>query len=286
MARRRDWRRPVRSLHFWLGAVAMLYVMFVSLSGCAIVFEHELYRILLPDPPIAAVQNSLPDWDALRAIISTRYPQDMVVGIWERRLSAGIVAEVWLDGPNGARRRLVHPRTGEDLGEAQPFGLRALESLRRAHVAVLAGNSGRLVNAAGALSLILLSLSGLAMRRRRTPRPDADPRPGRAGADTRRRALAYHSAAGAWACLFGAMWGLTGACFAFPATLAALFGPAHEAVLEWLYLLHTGAAGGALTRALWTVSALSLPFLAITGMMMAWWRIRGRIVRWRATASI
>ena len=45
-------RRSLRRLHFALGAVAMLYILFVSVSGCAIVFEQELYRLLLPDPPI------------------------------------------------------------------------------------------------------------------------------------------------------------------------------------------------------------------------------------------
>jgi uncharacterized iron-regulated membrane protein len=157
-------RPSIRRLHFCLGAVAMLYIIFVSASGCAIVFEHELYRFFLPHPPIVASGDGPLDIDTLKSVVATRYPQKVVAGIWERRLSAGLVAEVWLEGSTGTTRRLVHPQTGEDLGDAQPFSLRALEFLRGAHVSALAGNSGRFVNAMGAVALIVLSMSGIAMR--------------------------------------------------------------------------------------------------------------------------
>jgi uncharacterized iron-regulated membrane protein len=284
-ARSFAWRRSVRRLHFWLGAVAMLYIMFVSLSGCAIVFESELYRALSPDPPIAVPGEHRLDAGALKSILAARYPGETVVGIWDRRLSAGMVAEVWLEGANGARRRLIQPWTGEDLGDAQPLGLRVLEFMRRAHVAVLAGTSGRVVNAAGALALIVLSCSGVALRQRRPIRAERNSGVARPKAGPTGRALAYHRAAGLWACLFGVMWGLTGACFAVPPALTALFGTAHESVFEWLYMLHTGTAGGGATRVVWMVSALSLPLLAITGMMMSWQRTFGRFV-WRGGAVL
>jgi uncharacterized iron-regulated membrane protein len=48
-------------------------------------------------------------------------------------------------------------------------------------------------------------------------------------------------------------------------------------------MLHTGMAGGAATRVAWMLSALSLPLLAITGMMMSWKRTFGLLV-WRDAA--
>src|SRR6516165_6500422 len=81
-------RRRVRRLHFWLGSVALLYIMFVSMSGCAIIFEHELYHLLSPDPPFTLAGGVLPDKGALKFIVAPQYPRDAIIGIWDRRLSA------------------------------------------------------------------------------------------------------------------------------------------------------------------------------------------------------
>jgi uncharacterized iron-regulated membrane protein len=45
------FRRVSRSLlrlHLWLGTMAVAYILFVSLSGCIILFQHELYRFFPP----------------------------------------------------------------------------------------------------------------------------------------------------------------------------------------------------------------------------------------------
>jgi uncharacterized iron-regulated membrane protein len=81
------------------------------------------------------------------------------------------------------------------------------------------------------------------------------------------------------------MWGVTGACFAFPSALTRLLGTADEPVLEWVYALHTGAAGGAAMRIAWTVSALGLSFMAVTGMMMSWRRLAYGIVKLRRSTA-
>ncbi len=282
-----DGRLAIRRAHFWLGAGAMIYLIFVSLTGCAIIFEHELYRILSPDPPVVLQGASRLDVAALKAMLAMRYAEDAVVGIWDRRLSGGIVIEVWLDGSGGVKRRLVNPQTGDDLGEAQPLSLRALELLRRAHVAVLAGESGRFVNAAGAAVLIMLSVSSLFMRHHKSRRRETGKREARK-LDTRkatrksrnmiRGALIYHGVVGAAAWMFGLLWGITGVCFAMPWAMSQILGPAQDAVLEWLYALHTGAAGGMAMRIVWALSALSLSFLAITGILMSWKRILGHLL--------
>ena len=275
-------RRLARRLHFWLGAVAMIYIVFISLSGCAIVFEHELYRFFLPDPAVPGLSDGPLEIEPLKAIVAKRYPQQVVVGIWERRLSAGVVAEVWLDGSNNTRRRLVHPRTGEDLGDAQPFMLRALAFLRRAHISALAGTSGRVMNAIGGGALIVLSLSGVMMRRRKSASCESLQN---AVSGRKRHAMAFHRTAGTWAWLFGAMWGITGACFTCPSALN-LFGLGYEPVLEGLYQVHTGAAGGAAMRMVWIVVGLSLSFLAITGLVMSWRRIVGNLPGGSALRSV
>ena len=205
--------------------------------------------------------------DALKSLIAARYPQSTVVGLWDRRLSSGTVTEVWLNGAEGITRRLVHPQTGEDLGAAQPPLLRTLEFMHRAHVAVLSGTAGRLVNAAGALVLMVLSISGIAVRRIRFQ--------GRAAWQMKRRAHSWHRAAGVSVGVLGVIWGVTGACFAFPSAVAGVF-DAEEPAWHWLYALHTGTAGGTLTRIVWTLSALGLASVAITGALMAYKKIGWR----------
>ncbi|HEY7299380.1 MAG TPA: PepSY-associated TM helix domain-containing protein [Xanthobacteraceae bacterium] len=249
-------RRWIRRLHFWLGAVALVYIVFISLSGCAIIFEQELYRFLSPDPPFALTSGAPADKGALMSIVAAQHPRDAIVGIWDRRLSAGMAAEIWLKRASGIERRLVHPETGQDLGNASPPALRLIEALRRLHVSMMAGTYGRAINLGGALILLAVSVTGFAARRSQAR---SRPSPTISG---------YHGLAGRWMCIFAAVWGVTGACLAIPAAFTHLLGSAGEPVLEWLYLAHTGAIGGAATRTLWAVCALCLCFLAVTGFKM------------------
>jgi uncharacterized iron-regulated membrane protein len=259
--RPRSWRRLLSRFHYWLGAVASIYVVFISVSGCAIVFEPQLYVLFSPAPRLAALEGASLSKDQMMLAAMQQYPQNRVVGIWERRIADDSVAEIWLDAPDGIIRRLFHPRTGIDLGEAQPTSLRALATLRSAHMHLFAGPAGRVVNAIGALALLTLSFSGIVIRR--TSRVAV---PIRSIFGVR----AYHEAAGLLTCLCGAIWGVTGLCFSFPSLIELILNSpaASERVFEWMYIFHSGSFGGWLTQLLWIISALAVSSLAITGMLM------------------
>jgi uncharacterized iron-regulated membrane protein len=237
--------------------------VFISVSGCASVFEQELYRFLSPDPPFTLASGVAPDKIALKSLVAIQYPQDVILGIWDRRLSAGMAAEVWLKRIDGMERRLVHPETGQDLGDASSPALRLLEALRRLHVSMVAGKYGRAINVGGALILLALSLTGFVARRGRALSRPSTTIPG------------YHGFAGRWMCIFGAVWGITGAFLAVPAAFTHLLGGAAEPALEWLYLAHTGAIGGVMTRIVWALCALCLSFLAVTGFKLLYDRAVG-----------
>ena len=265
-------RKTIFRLHLWLGAGATAYILFISVSGCAIVFEHELYRFFSPDPQVTLRDGSQLSIDELMRAAKLTYPRDQVVGVWERRLSTMSVAEIWLEEEGVIRRRLFHPYTGADLGNARPFSLHALAILRKAHTELMAGSTGRLIHGIGAIVLTMLSLSGAVVwwsgiksRRRHFF--------ARADVESQRRVSQLHRATGPWICMFGIMWGVTGACFIFPSLLQAAQGSSAigEATLQSLYMLHSGSAGGWLTRTIWAMSGLGTSFLAITGMMM-WWK--------------
>jgi uncharacterized iron-regulated membrane protein len=203
--------------------------VFVGVTGSAIVFEQGLYRFLLPDPPLSATTGASLDDGALKSAIAFQFPNSIVIGLWDRRLTDGMAVEVWLDGSNGTVRRLIHPITGEDLGDAQPFALRLLAFLRRMHITAVAGSSGQIINATGALTLIALSISGLAARRH----PSASSR-------RKKNALTFHRIIGTVGSFFGILWGVTGACLVFPAAFVGALGAANEPLFEWIYVLHTG----------------------------------------------
>jgi uncharacterized iron-regulated membrane protein len=253
---RSSWRRA----HFWLGVTATIYIVFVGVTGSAIVFEQGLYRFLLPDPPLSATTGASLDDGALKSAIAFQFPNSIVIGLWDRRLTDGMAVEVWLDGSNGTLRRLIHPTTGEDLGDAHPVALRLLAFLRRAHIAALAGSSGQIMNATGALMLIALSISGLAARRHSS-----------AISGRKKSALTFHRIAGTIGSFFGILWGVTGACLVFPTTFVGVLGAANEPLFDWMYVLHTGSAGGLTTRILWASAGLALVLAAVTGARL-WWR--------------
>jgi uncharacterized iron-regulated membrane protein len=253
---RSSWRRA----HFWLGVAATIYIVLVGVTGSSIVFEQELYRFLSPDPPLSAATGARLDDGALKSAIAFHFPNRIVIGLWDRRLTDGMAVEVWLHGSNGTLRRLIHPSTGEDLGDAQPAALRLLAFLRRAHVAALAGSSGRIINATGALTLIALSISGLAARRHLP-----------AISGRKKSALTFHRIVGTVGSFFGILWGVTGVSLVFPTTFVGVLGAANEPLFEWMYVLHTGSAGGLATRILWASAALALVLAAVTGARL-WWR--------------
>jgi uncharacterized iron-regulated membrane protein len=260
-----------RKLHLWLGATAVVYVVFMCLTGCVLLFEDDLYRLFSPDPPFSVTQSPRLGADELARTAFQLYPDRRVVGVWDRKVSAGMVAELWLDGRDGMRRRLFHPYTGADLGDAHPAALRALGLLRDAHENLLAGAAGRIINGAGAICLLLLSVSG-------TWTWFAG-RYGSRGYGSADRARTMHLRVGIWASVFAAIWGLTGVLFCYP-WLSRLPGPTGaETLLQWSYPLHSGSIGGLTARIVWAACSLLTTLLAITGTMMWQKRTSGNRAR-------
>lgn len=268
-------RSRVRGLlykvHLWLGALSMAYLLLISVSGCAILFGQELHEFLSPTPRLAAGADAARlSSSELRRIAQVHYPQAAIVALFDKELPSGTAAEVWIEQDHVLLRRLFDPYTGADLGDTQPWTLRLLAWLRDLHTELLGGHAGRVFNSVGALALIILSVSGAMMgwRRLRQRRRLENGSP-----QSKRRFAAFHRIVGAWTLLFALMWGVTGACLAWPALLrlSGVSTVLGDEAFRTLYNLHFGSIGGWPTRILWAVSAVALAFLAITGAVL-WWR--------------
>ena len=261
----RSWpvRCWARSLHMWIGATTVLYLSVVCLSGCVVLFEQDLYRLLSPDPAVEPVSVPRLSGAELVNIAFSRYPEHRVVGVWDKKVSADVIAELWLDGRDGLHRRLLNPYTGADLGVAQPLSLRVLAMIRQSHTNLVTGTLGHFISGLGSLVLMLLAASSLLswMSRRREPRS----RPNRFNVRS------IHRQIGLWMLPFATLWGTTGLILSVPTLLG-------RGTVEWAYALHTGLGGGWIITGLWAASSLLTSVLLLAGAVLllprasAWWR--------------
>jgi uncharacterized iron-regulated membrane protein len=253
----------------WIGATTVLYLSVVCLSGCVVLFERDLYRLLSPDPAVEPVSTPRLSGAELINISFSRYPEHRVVGVWDKKVSADVIAELWLDGRNGLHRRLLNPYTGADLGAAQPLSLRVLAMIRQSHTNLVTGTLGHVVNGLGSLVLLLLAASSLLSRVARGRELRSRP--------TRFNVRSIHRQIGLWMIPFATLWGATGLVLSVPALLG-------RGTVEWAYALHTGLGGGWIITGLWAASSLLTSILLLAGAVMllskvsAWWRKPAKIL--------
>jgi uncharacterized iron-regulated membrane protein len=256
-------RRWASYLHSWIGITTVLYLLILCVSGCVVLFERDLYRLLSPDPVVEPVSTPRLSGAELINISFSRYPEHRVIGVWDKKVSADVVAELWLDGRDGLHRRLLNPYTGADLGVAQPLSLRVLAMIRQSHTNLVTGTLGHVVNGLGSLVLMLLAASSLLSWMSRRHEPQSRP--------IRLNVRSIHRQIGFWMLPFATLWGATGLILSVPAFLG-------RETVEWAYALHTGLGGGWIITGLWAASSLLTSILLLAGAVLllarasAWWR--------------
>jgi uncharacterized iron-regulated membrane protein len=287
-------RKAVFQIHLWTGLAVGLYIVVISVSGSAVVFRRELMRSLANRPQISAHDASTYrlSEDELGAAAQRAYPDYRVTKVWRGRNGERAV-DIWMERGKAEKKRLFDPYTGADLGETIPRGVQVLDWLVRLHDDLLGGFTGRTVNGVGAITLVVLCVTGAIIW---WP-----------GSKTWRRSLSVkwtagwkrmnwdlHSAIGFWTFAFVFMWALSGIYLVFPRPFSAVvdfldpldpqsFAPrAGDVALEWLAKLHFGRFAGIKTKALWTVMGLVPPALFVTGALMWWNRVLRPIATRRA----
>jgi uncharacterized iron-regulated membrane protein len=156
-------RKALFQIHLWAGIALGVYVLVISLSGSAIVFRNELYNSLWPGPRMVAVSGPRLTHDQLRDAARRAYPRYRVSWIWDAKQAKQApnqAIEIWLDRNGHKKQRLFDPYTGRDLGESRPYSIQLLAWLADLHVNLLSGNTGRLVNGALAIFVVILSVTG------------------------------------------------------------------------------------------------------------------------------
>jgi uncharacterized iron-regulated membrane protein len=157
------------------------------------------------------------------------HPGSEVTWIWDRSQPAGLV-EIWMTDGGRQSERLFNAFTGDDLGSATPFSIRALNALKDFHRTLLAGPAGHIVNAAGAFLMTVLAVSGLSLLWPGISR-------GRIFSASRLNPF-DHRALGFWTLPFVLLSGATGMVLALEAPLNP-----PKALMSVSYLLHGMALG-------------------------------------------
>lgn len=145
----------IRVLHRWPGLVALVLVSLLALSGAALSIFPALEQMAAPQ---AVADQSVAD---LAARVAASHP-----GLEEiRRAPSGKITAWWFDGdtPGAA---VIDPATGADVASADPNVLELW--LTNLHRSLFLDDTGRLVMAAGAAAMLVLTLSGAVLVARRT----------------------------------------------------------------------------------------------------------------------
>ena len=145
----------IRALHRWPGLVALALVTILALSGAALSVFPMAERLAAPQ---ALAGQSVAD---LAARVAATHP-----GLEEiRRSPSGTITVWWFEGgtPGSA---VIDPATGADVGSADPIAVERW--LTNLHRSLFLDDAGRLVMAAGAAAMLVLTLSGAALVARRT----------------------------------------------------------------------------------------------------------------------
>ncbi len=288
-------RKATFQIHMWSGIGIGLYVLMVSVTGSILVYRNELYEAATRPPVIVAPSGPRLSDGELASAATRAYPGYVVTGVF-RALNPDEAVHISLDGPIISKRRLFNPYTGEDVGNAEPFGIWAVSKLLDLHDDLLAGETGRSVNGIIALLVIVLASTGLVVwwpgiktwRRSLTVHRNLG---------WRRFAWELHSMVGFWTLGFILLFGLSGVYLGNPdpfQKLADLIEPSTDAnagirtvdsIIYWLAYLHFGRINGIgipchgrglcdqTTKFVWAFFGLAPAVMFVTGVVMWWSRV-------------
>ena len=282
-------RRALFQIHLWTGVAVGVYMVFISLTGSAVVFRRDLNQSLLGNIPakdVAADAQRLSDAD-FRAAVLKQFPGYTInrVAVSRRRLSPN---EVRMTKDGEVLQERFNPYTGADMGSARPRAVAVMEWFTDLHDNLLKGETGRKVNAVGGALLCILCLTGLVIWWRASGAWYKgfffSPRSG-----WKRLNFDLHAALGFWGLLILILWGVSGIYFGFPDPFMKVvdyfeppdqfpIGRHGDAFIAWMVRMHFGRYGGMGVRITYVIIGLLPAVMFVTGAIMWWNRVLRRWV--------
>jgi len=296
-------RKATFQIHLWTGIALGLYVFLISLTGSVLVYRNELYVAATRDPIIVTEAGSRLTDEQLRDAAKHAYPEYAARSVTRPR-NPNQAVDISLERGNRRKLRLFNPYTGADLGDSVPLGIKLVSKLLELHDDLLGGPTGRIVNAFGALAVVLLTFTGVIIwwpgiknwrRSLLVSRKSGWPR----------FIWSLHSMLGFWSLGFVVMFGISGVYLGNPELfqdIADWIDPLTgtiprvrwvDQVMYWLAYLHVGRINGialpckgpgvcdSTTKLVWAIFGLAPAAMFVTGAMMWWNRVGRRKLRQR-----
>jgi uncharacterized iron-regulated membrane protein len=288
-------RRALFQVHLWSGIAIGLYILMITVTGSVLIYSNELFRAATPRPIISKGSGLRLTDDQLRQIATRLYAGYRVVRL-SRARDLDQAVDIWLRRGDDIKKRQFDPRSGSDLGDSVPTGIRLVSNLIDLHDNLLAGPTGRKVNGVGAIAALVLAATGLVIwwpgirtwRRSLTL--------GR-GSGWKGLTWRLHSVIGFWSLGFTLLFAISGAYLGNPGpfqdfadrleplTAANAGFRIGDRVIYWLAILHFGRINGIgfpcggpgicdqTTKAIWAVFGLAPAAMFATGAIMWWNRV-------------
>lgn len=275
------WRRMLFQLHLWLGVGLGLYVLLIALSGSALLLKSPFYTWFEPKwlEPTADEPLKGEALTARMAEVYAGFELGFTMEAYEENRATYIV----LNKDGEYFPHYFNQYTGEDIGPANPWPIKAIEKLADVHDDLLLGPLGKQLNGVGGLLFVLMSVSGLLLWWQGRSRwyEALLPWPGR------QRSVWWqlHACLGFWALLLMLAWGVSGFQLGFPREVNAVLrwlgdepldGAGPERVLRFFRAVHFTRIGeGPVARWVWIVLSF-VPSVLFASGLVVWWR---RVVR-------
>lgn len=267
----------------------------ISVTGSVLVFDNELLREFTRPPIISTGSGPRLSDAQLAQDARTSYPGFRVVNL-RRSPDLDQEVDIYLQRGDEVKKRMFDPRTGRDLGDAVPPGIRMVSRLLDLHDNLFGGETGRKVNGMGAILVLVLAGTGLVIwwpgsktwRRSLTlPR----------GVGWKRMTWHLHSMLGFWSLAFTVVFALSGIYLAnadmiqdfadwLDPVTAPRAGPRLvDQVIYWLAYLHFGRVNGIgiicsgpgfcdkATKTVWALFGIAPAVMFVTGAMLWWNRV-------------
>ena len=211
-------RRVFLLVHLWVGLIAGVYVVVISVTGAALVFRIDFQRAAHPHLFTPRAEGPLADPVTIMESVSRAYPDQRLSGV-DAPTTARPTYLAYVTTPGSFTTVLIDPVSAVVLGELPDRSW--IRSLQDLHYDLLGGRTGRMINGAGAVAILVMGVTGVVIwwpgRRtwRRALTIDVTRRGHRLWWET-------HRAIGIWSLVFILMWAITGLYFAFPSNARSL----------------------------------------------------------------
>ena len=150
-------RRVLFQVHRWVGLIAGVYVLVISVTGAALVFRIDLQRAMHPHLFTPRTAGALADPVTIMESVSRAYPGHSLSGV-DAPTTARPTYLAYVTTPGQFATVLIDPVSAEVLGELPENSM--VRTLQDLHYDLLAGRTGRTVNGVGAAAVLVMGITG------------------------------------------------------------------------------------------------------------------------------